>query len=128
MAGVEALLFGTVVVDGHRTLALAQRLPERGHHPVAGLLADDQAVDHQVDGVYLVTVEAHTGRNLADLAVDTGIDIPLFGQRLEQFAVMPLAAFDDGSHQGDLAPREARHDEPGDLLVGIMHHLLARDG
>ena len=128
VAGVEALLFGTVVVDGHRTLALAQRLPERGHHPVAGLLADDQAVDHQVDGVYLVTVEAHTGRNLADLAVNTGIDIPLFGQRLEQFAVMPLAAFDDGSHQGDLAPREARHDEPGDLLVGIMHHLLTRDG
>ena len=41
---------------------------------------------------------------------------------------MPLAAFDDGSHQGDLAPREARHNEPGDLLVGIMHHLLARDG
>lgn len=128
VAGVEALLFGTVVVDGHRTLALAQRLPERGHHPVAGLLADDQAVDHQVDGVYLVPVEAHAGRNLADLAVDTGIDIPLFGQRLEQFAVMPLAPFDDGSHQGDLAPREARHDEPGDLLVGIMHHLLARDG
>ena len=123
VAGVEALLFGTVVVDGHRTLALAQRLPERGHHPVAGLLAD-----HQVDGVYLVTVEAHAGRNLADLAVDTGIDIPLFSQRLEQFAVMPLAAFDDGSHQGNLAPREARHDELGDLLVGIVYHLLARDG
>ena len=128
VAGVEALLFGTVVVDGHRTLALTHGLLERGHHPVAGLLTDDQTVDHQVDGVYLVTVKAHTGRNLADLAVDTGIDIPLFSQRLKQFAVMPLAAFDDGSHQGDLAPREARHNEPGDLLVGIMHHLLARDG
>ena len=128
VARVETLLPGPVVVDGHRALALAHRLLQRGHQPFAGLLADHEAVDHQVDGVYLVAVEAHARRYFADLAVDARIDVPLLGQRLEQFAVVALAALDDGGHQGDLTPGEARENQLGDLGVGIVDHLLARHG
>ena len=128
VARVETLLPGPVVVDGHRALALAHRLLQRGHQPFAGLLADHEAVDHQVDGVYLVAVEAHARRYFADLAVDARIDVPLLGQRLEQFAVVALAALDDGGHQGDLTPGETRENQLGDLVVGIVDHLLARHG
>ena len=128
VARVETLLPGPVVVDGHRALALAHRLLQRGHQPFAGLLTDHEAVDHQVDGVYLVAVEAHARRYFADLAVDARIDVPLLGQRLEQFAVVALAALDDGGHQGDLTPGEARENQLGDLVVGIVDHLLARHG
>ena len=128
VARIEALLLGAVIVDGHRTLALPHRLFQRGHQPVTGFVVHRQTVHHQVDGVYLIAVETHPGRYLADFAVDAGIDIALLGQRLEQFAVVALAALHDGGHQGDLAPGEALENQVGDLVVGIMDHLLARDG
>ncbi len=128
VARVETLLPGPVVVDGHRALALAHRLLQRGHQPFAGLLADHEAVDHQVDGVYLVAVEAHAGRDFADLAVDARVDVPLFGQRLEQLPVVALAALDHRGHERDAPPVEAPEDEVGDLVVGVVDHLLARNG
>ena len=128
MARIEALLLGAVIVNGHRALALPHRLPERSHHAVAGVLGHDEPVHDQIDRMDFIAVETHAGRNLADLAVDARIDISFLGQRLEQFAVVALAALHDGSHQGDFTPGKARHDQLGDLLVGVMHHLLARDG
>ena len=41
---------------------------------------------------------------------------------------MALASLHDGSHERHAAAREAREDQIADLLVGIMHHLLVRDG
>ena len=128
VARIEALLFGAVVVDGHRSLALPHRLFQRGHQPLTGFVVHYQTVHHQVDGVYLVTVETHPGGYFADLAVDAGVDVALLGQRFEQFAVVALAALHHGGHQGDLAPGETREDQIGDLVVGIVDHLLARDG
>ena len=128
VARVETLLPGPVVVDGHRALALAHRLLQRGHQPFAGLLADHEAVDHQVDRVDLVAVEAHAGRDLADLAVDAGVDVALSGQRLEELPVVALAALDHRGHERDAPPVEAPEDEVGDLVVGVVDHLLARDG
>ena len=78
--------------------------------------------------MYLVTVETHSRRYFANLAVDAGIDIALLGQRFEQLAVVALAALHHGGHQGDLAPGETREDQVGYLLVGVVDHLLARHG
>ena len=128
VARVEALLSGAVVVDGHRALALAHRLLERGHQPVARVGRDLEAVHHQVDRVDLVAVEAHAGRDLADLAVDAGVDVALSGQRLEELPVVALAALDHRGHERDAPPVEAPEDEVGDLVVGVVDHLLARDG
>ena len=128
VARIEALLLGAVIIDGHRALALPHRLLQRGNQPVTGLLVHRQPVDHQVDRVNLITVEAHAGRYFTDFAVDAGIDVTFLGQRFEQFAVVSFAAFHDGGHQGDLAPGETPEDQVGDLVVGVVDHLLTRDG
>ncbi len=128
VARIETLLAGAVVVEGHGALALAHGLPERGHDALAGVVVDGEPVDDQVDGVYLVAVEPHAGRNFANLAVDAGMDITFLGERLEKLAVVALAALDDGREQGDLAAGEPLADQLGDALVGVMHHLLAGDG
>ena len=78
--------------------------------------------------MYLIAVELHTRRDLAYLTVDTSIDIASLGKRLEQLAVVTLATLDDGGHKGYLAAVEALDDKVADLLVGVVHHLLARDG
>ena len=128
VARIETLLLGAVVVDGHRPLALAHRLLERGHQPVARRLAHLQPVDNQVDRVNLVAVEAHAGRDFADFAVDAGIDVALFGQGLEKLAVVALAALDDGGHQGDAPPGEVLQNELRDAVVAVVDHLLTRHG
>ena len=115
-----------VVVERHRPLALPHRLLERSHQPVARLLAHAQAVDHQVDRVDLVAVELHARRELAHLAVDTGVEVALLHQRLEQLAVVSLAALDDRCEQRDATACEIAQDQVENLLVGVMHHLLAR--
>ena len=125
-ARIVAQLLRTVVVDGHRPLALPHRLLQRAHQPFGGIGRYAEAVDHQIDRVDLIAVELHARRDFADLAVDAGIDIPLLGQLFEQFAVVPLAALHHGSEQGDPATVEIPEDQIGDLLVRVMHHLLAR--
>ena len=115
-----------VVVERHRPLALPHRLLERSHQPVVRLLAHAQAVDHQVDRVDLVAVELHARRELAHLAVDTGVEIALLHQRLEQLAVVSLAALDDRCEQRDATACEIAQDQVENLFVGVMHHLLAR--
>ncbi len=128
MARIVALLSAAVVVDGHRALALPHRLLERGHQPLARLLAHLQAVDHQIDRVDLVAVEPHARRDFADFAVDAGVDVALLGERLEELAVVALSAFHDGGRQGDAPPGEPFEDQFGDPVVGVVDHLLARDG
>ncbi len=128
MPRIEPLLVGAVIVEGHRALALPHGLLERGHEPLARLLAHRQAIDDQIDRVYLIAVEAHAGRNFANLPVDAGIDIPFLGQGLEQLAVMTFAPLDDRRQEGDFAPCEVFEDQFGDLLIGVMHHFFAGNG
>ena len=128
VARIETLLLRPVVIDGHRALALPHGLAERGHKPLGRLPAHDEPVHHQVDRMDLVAVQSHPGRDFAYLAVDARIDVTLSGQGLEQLAVVALAALHHGRHDGDAPPGEAREDQLGDPLVGVVHHLLARDG
>ena len=125
VAGIKAQPLAIVIIEGHGALTLPQSLPQRFLKSFAHLLADRKAVDNQVDGMDFITVEPHSGRYFANLAVDAGINIPFLGQRLEKFAVMALAALNDGGEQGDFMTGETLEDEFGDAVVGIMHHLLA---
>ena len=103
------------------------RLLERGHQPVVERPRDAEPVDDQVDGVDFVAVELHAGRDFADFAVDAGVDVALLGQALEELAVVTLAPLDDGGHQRNLPPGEPLGNQCGNLFVGIVDHLLARD-
>ena len=123
---IEALLPGPVVVDRHRPLALAHRLLQRGDKTLARLLPHDQPVDNQVDRVDLVAVEAHPRRDLADLAVDPCVDIPLPRQRLEQLPVVALATLHHRGHQRDAPPGKAFENQLRDPVVRVVDHLLAR--
>lgn len=74
MARIEPLLFRAVVVNGHRAFALSQGLFERFLDSFAGFFADDEAVDYQIDRVYLVAVEPHSGSDFADFVVNAYVD------------------------------------------------------
>ena len=128
MARIEPLLFRAVVVNGHRAFALSQGLFERFLDSFAGFFADDEAVDYQIDRVYLVAVEPHSGSDFADFVVNAYVDVSLAGQRFEQLSVVPFAPFDDGGHQRDAASGESFYDEFSDAVVGVVHHLFARHG
>ena len=104
------------------------RLLERGHQPVVERPRDAEPVDDQVDGVDFVAVELHAGRDFADFTVDAGVDVALLGQALEELAVVALAPLDDGGHQRNLPPGEPLGNQCGNLFVGIVDHLLPRDG
>ena len=69
--------FGSIVVEHHRALALTHCLPKRCHHTLTVLVADNEAIDDHINGVYLISIELHSRRYLAHLTVDTGIDITL---------------------------------------------------
>ena len=127
MTGIETHLFRAVVVNGHRALSLPQGLLERGGDPFAGIFADGQTVDDQLDRVDFVPVEPHSGRNLPNFSIDTDINESFAGQRFEQFAIMALAPFDDRGHQGDSPAGESLEDQSGDAFVGVVHHLFAGD-
>ena len=80
MARIVTHLPHFVVIDGHRSFALPHRFAQRGEQTLAQGIPDGHTVDHQVDRMDLVPVELHTGGELPDLAVDTGIEITLLDQ------------------------------------------------
>ena len=120
--------FGVIIIQCHRSLALTHGLLQRAHHALGLILGDAHAIHHKVDGVDLIAVEFHACRDFTHLAIDAGIDIASLGKRLEQFAVVTLAALDDGGEKSYLAPFEALDDKVANLLVGVVHHLLIGDG
>ena len=127
MARIVTHLPRFVVIDGHRSFALPHRFAQRGEQTLAQGIPDGHAVDHQVDRMDLVPVELHTGGELPDLAVDTGIEITFLDQAFEQLPVMALAPLDDRGRHSDLASVELFENQLDDLFVRIVDHLLARD-
>ncbi len=123
---VEARTLRFVIIEGNRPFPLPHRLLKTLHQPLAHSLIHHEAVHHQVDVVYLVTIQVHAGGNLPNLPVHTHMDVSLFGERFEQLAVMPLPPRNHRSQQRHLPSGGTGHDEVGYLSVGIVHHLLAR--
>ena len=128
MARIVTHLPRFVVIDGHRSFALPHRFAQRGEQTLAQGIPDGHTVDHQVDRMDLVPVELHTGGELPDLAVDTGIEITLLDQAFEQLPVVTLAPLDDRGRHSDLASVELFENQLDDLFVRIVDHLLARHG
>ena len=89
----------------------------------AGL--DDEAVNDDVDVVFLVLVEDDLLGQVERLAVDDHPDeavLPELGQLLP---VLPLAAADHGGEEGDSRPLRHRHDLVHHLGDGLRGDLLA---
>ena len=128
MARVVAQAIGLIVVESHRSLTLTHRLLERGHNSLLRLVRYAHTVHDEFYGVYLVAVEFHTRRNLSYFAVNACVDISALGQRLEQLAVVSLAALDDGGHKGYFATFESLENKVANLLVGVVYHLLVGNG
>lgn len=127
--GVAALGAGEVRGEGHGRDAF---LPVHGHHQhdAAGegqgrlerlgqtqgqILAHLEAIHHHFDGVLLVQLQRGGIREIAHLPVDTGTDVALGGQVLQQLGVLPLAVAYHGGKQHQLGPfRLGQH---------LVHHL-----
>ena len=114
----------------HRQRAFAQ--PQGGSDrsayarlvPLAGL----ELVHDELDEVPFVAVHGLDLVQVADLPVDADLQIALLAERVEQFAVVALAAAHQRREQHALASVELLQDQVHDLRVGVAHHLLARDG
>ena len=126
VARIVTHALGSVVVEHHSALTLAHSLRERGHHTLAVLVAYDEAVDNHIDGVYLVSIELHTGRHLAYLAIDTSIDISLARHCLEELAVVALTTLNHWSKKGNTTAIKALNHKVAYLLIAISHHSFAR--
>ena len=117
---------GAVVVVEHHQHALA--LAEGGLHGLfqAGLVAvGAEAVDDQLDVVYLVAVHLHVVGQLAHLAVDADFEETLLGHLCEEFAVVAFAAFDQRGQDHDVVAAEFRADNVDDFLLAVFHHGFA---
>ena len=91
------------------------------------LCIDHKFVDHHLDVVVLVTLEHHSARHLAHLAINAHVQIALTHHLLKQFLVVSLAVpHKRGKHIYALAVIVIE-DEIENLLLGILHHLLARE-
>ena len=127
--GVAALRAGEVGGEGHGGNPL---LPVHRHyqHDAAGegqrrlerlgqtqgkVLAHLEAIHHHLDGVLLVQLQSRRIGEVAHLAVDTGTDVALGRQILQQLGVLPLAIAHHRGQQHQLAPlRLGQH---------LIHHL-----
>ena len=128
-------VFGVVVDRAgfeieHRQRPAAHR-QRRGHgtaHAGEVFVGGLEPVHHQFDEVGLVAVHSLYWAEVADLAVDAHLQVSLLPERLEQFAVVALAAAHQRGEQQALAAPVLLQDEVHDLGVGVAHHLLARHG
>ncbi len=108
-------------LDGHRRQALRQLEGglDRIGHPSADVGVRHQAVDHDVDVVLVVAVQADLLRELPDLAVDPGSGEAPSGQVLQEAFVLALPAPDDGGQDLEPRPFGELHDLVDDLVGGL---------
>ncbi len=120
------------VHDEH--LGRAPRQLERGLDRLGQALADvvapDEAVDDDLDGVHLVAGQVDLGplRQLEGHAVDPDPGEALLGQVVEQRAVLALAAAHDRGHHLEPGPLGQLEDPVDDLLGGLARHRAAAGG
>ena len=73
-----------------------------------------------------VAVEAHSGSNLNQFAVDTHIEKPLLHQLLEKFPVVTLTVLYQWRQNIYLSVFILSDNQIHNLFIGIFHHFLAR--
>ena len=76
--------------------------------------------------MHAVAIHFHAGHHLLHLAVHAHVHVSFLTNGFKQFLVMTLSALHERRQQQDFLARVLTHDEVDDLLVGVMHHFLAR--
>ena len=84
-------------------------------------------VHYDTDVVYGEAVESHARRQLAHLTVDVSVQEASTSHLLEELAVVSLTIDHDGSQYVDPLVSVLLHNMLHDLLLGVAHHLLARE-
>ena len=115
-----------VLIQNHdEAIALLHGYGDRLLQTVCVLIADSQFVDDHLNVVVLVTIYLHATGNLHQLTIDTDIQVALPAHRLEEFAVVTLAASDEWGEDEDFFVRIVVEDHVEHLLLRIFHHFLA---
>jgi hypothetical protein len=112
---VDDLDVGSAVGEGERRL---QGLGQPLLHP---LLAH-QPVDHDLDGVLVVSIELDLLGELSHLAIDPGPGEALLGQVGEEPLVLPLSPPDHRRQHLEPGPLRELEDAIDDLLWGLPLH------
>ena len=89
------------------------------------LLRGDQFVHHHFYVMVLVAVYLHARQGFAHLAVHPDVEVTFLPHLLEQFLVMPLAVAHQRRQDVDALASIFLQDKLQDLLLGVLHHLLA---
>src|SRR5439155_11414355 len=88
-------------------------------------VADDQAIDDDLDGVLLVLLELDVLAEVADRAVHAYADVAGLAGVLEHALVLALAVADQRRHDHDPGALGQLVDLVDDLLDGLLAHLAA---
>ena len=110
---------------------LVHRLPEPldirlGCCPLQVRRRHFQSVDDHFDGVVAIAVHLHTRGDVHHFAVHPHTQVPLAADSLEEFLVVPLAVVHQRGKDKHLLPCIVAEQQVHYLLVGVAHHLLAR--
>ena len=84
-------------------------------------------VHHDTDVMYGEAVESHPWRQLAHLTINVSVEEATSSHLLEKLTVVSLAIDHDGSQDVDPLVSVLLHNMLHDLLLGVAHHLLARE-
>ena len=84
-------------------------------------------VHYDTDIVYGEPVESHPRRQLAHFTIDVSVQEASTSHLLEKLAIVSLAIDHDGSQDVDSLASVLLHNMLYDLLLGVAHHLLARE-
>ena len=86
-----------------------------------------EAVYDQFDIMYLKSVELHLWFDLYDLTIDTYLQIALLAYIFEKFTIVAFSPSHDGGEDHYFLSLVIGQEIVDDLLLGELHHLLARD-
>ena len=121
----EVLDAARVFVEDHdQPVALLHGDGDRLLESVVVTLDLKLVYDH-LDVVVLVAVYLHAARDLHQLAVDADVQVSLAAHRLEELAVVALAASHQGGEDEYALGGILVEDHVDDALLGVFHHLLA---
>ena len=89
------------------------------------LVRGDELINDYFHIVVLVSVQLHAGQGFAHLAVHTDVEVAFLAHLLEEFLVMSLAITHQGSQDINALALVVAQDKLDNLLLGVLHHLLA---
>src|SRR5690606_37691141 len=108
--------------DHHHALSFFQGLGDRLSDSRTILRICHDTVHHNLDVVYLVTINLHLGRDVEDLTVDPHLGVTRLPDLLKEFAVMTLASLHDRRQHDQLLPFEFIEDRVKNLFLRLAYH------